>query len=886
MDNLPHDDDRTLSFAVLAKGTTIGSYRIERRLGVGGMGEVYLARDERLDRLVALKFLSQRLAGDPNNRRRFIREARAMAALSHPNIVHIYEVSETNGRPFYAMEYIDGPTLAEKLRDGPLPPDQAIDIGFQIAAGLCEIHEAGIIHRDLKPSNILLDHRNRPLISDFGLASVSGEASLTRSGALLGTVGYMSPEQTIGSDLDFRSDIFTFGIVLYEMVSGTHPFRKDNDGATFKALVNDDPPPLADRPADIPEALIDVIQVALAKDPVRRHATTYDLFTDLQTLHAALKSSGTGSSLTLALGRRRRRLVRVLLALTTVAVLISLFLIFTRDWSPETPTVPTQKRLTFFNDAYYGSLSPDGKQFAYVKVRQASDSSVWVRNIAAEQAIRVFRCERAYDLNWSPNGSELLFAGAQNEREGIYLLPALGGEARYYNYTLPDRPSVTWAPDGTRFAANMPETTPKTIRIFDKKSGDFTEVTVDGPFEQVRFVEWSPDGWRFAFTTIAPNGLWTCRADGTDAVELVPGILSPPCWAPDSRAVYYVQWAGTSQELRKIGVNPGSGEPVGEPEVLASGLRLAGATELTVSADGRSLAYTTEQRWVDLHWIKRSSNERNAPTQSVKLSELATRLSWPAFSPDGRSLAYQALLGNGEAHLFIIDLDTKDRRRITYDNLINFAPAWSPDGKQLAFGRAVQRGDNYKVSKVNLRTGKVTVFDSSLISEEELAIIWAPGKKILYENRGDRSFSLIDPATGEEQVPFVFDSGAVLTAPAYSNSGEYLAFRCNFFAPDSSGAEDDSSGIWLYRLGTKSPRPLKAVDGIPIGWSEDDHQVYLLNERTILAVDTNGTAVDTVLVLPIEFPWRRISMTPDALNFACLEWRALSDIWMVQDFDR
>ncbi len=887
MNDRHHDEeDRTLSFAVLSNGTAVGAYRIERRLGVGGMGEVYLARDTRLDRRVALKFLGQRLAGDANNRTRFLREARAMAALHHPNIVHIYEISEIHGRPFYAMEYVDGPTLAQRLRQGPLTTEQCIDIGYQVAAGLCEIHEAGIIHRDLKPSNIMLDRRGRAYISDFGLAAVTGQASLTRSGAVLGTMGYMSPEQALGGEVDSRSDIFALGIVLYEMVSGRSPFRRDDDAGTFKAIATEDLPPLSRVAPDIPETFSDAVQIALAKDPGKRYATTYDLFTDLQTLHAAGRSSATGSRLVVTTSRRRRRVIQLLAGLTTIAVLVSLLLFFTRKQPTETLVVPKQQRLTFFNDAYYGAISPDGRQIAYSLVGEASDSSVWVRNIEAEEPIRVFHGEGTYDLNWSPNSSELLFAGIQNSRPGIYLVPALGGEARRYNYTLPERPSVSWAPDGSRFAANMTESTPKTIGIFDRKSGERSDVIVDGPFERVQFVEWSPDGTRFAFTSLAPNGLWTCRVDGSDALEIVPGVLSPPCWSPDGKALYYVQWTGATQELRKITLNPATGRAADDPEILLTGVRLAGQAELSVSADGKSLACTMEQRWVDLWWIRKIHSESGDSLESVKLSALATRHSWPAFSPDGNTLAYQTQLGNGESHIFTTDLLTRARRRITYDNLLNFSPAWSPDGKQLAFGRAVQRGDNYRVSLVDLKSGRVTVFDSSLISEEELAVIWSPGQKILFENRGNRSFSLLDPMTGAEEIPFTVDSGAALTSPAYSSSGELIAFRCDYGTTNAAAAPRDSSGIWLYRLGTPSPWRISGAEGYPIGWSEDDRWVYLLRDRTILGIDTSGTATDTIIELPINNPWRRISMTRDARNFACLEWNYITDIWLVEDFDR
>jgi serine/threonine protein kinase len=277
-------DDETRSYIVLSKGTMVGHYRIVEKIGAGGMGEVYLADDTRLNRQVALKFLPAHLASDPDVRARFTREAQAVAKLNHPNIVTIHEVSEYNNRPFFVMEHIRGNSLHHYAHDEPLPISTIIDFAIQICQGLGEAHRHGIIHRDIKAANISVDISNRIRLLDFGLAAVQGDEKLTRSGSTLGTVSYMSPEQVAGRKIDQRSDLFSLGIVLYELLAGRTPFRRDNEGATLKAIVEDNVEPLGRYKADVPEKLQEIIFKLLEKDKELRYQSAEGVIADLKRL--------------------------------------------------------------------------------------------------------------------------------------------------------------------------------------------------------------------------------------------------------------------------------------------------------------------------------------------------------------------------------------------------------------------------------------------------------------------------------------------------------------------------------------------------------------------------------------------------------------------------
>jgi len=280
-----HDsDDKTRTHALISNGTEIAQYRVIEKIGAGGMGEVYLAEDTKLQRQVALKFLPSHLTQVEEIKQRFRREAQSVAKLNHPNIVTIHDVSEYNGRPYFVMEHVEGQSLHHFAHDEPLPIDSVIDYAIQICQGIGEAHRAGIVHRDIKAANIVVDSSGRARLLDFGLAAVAGDDKLTRTGSTLGTVSYMSPEQVSGREIDRRSDLFSLGIVLYELIAGRTPFRRDNEGATLRAIMQDTPEPLTRYKADVPDRLQHIVEKLLEKDRELRYQTAEDVIADLKRL--------------------------------------------------------------------------------------------------------------------------------------------------------------------------------------------------------------------------------------------------------------------------------------------------------------------------------------------------------------------------------------------------------------------------------------------------------------------------------------------------------------------------------------------------------------------------------------------------------------------------
>ncbi len=299
---MSESEDNTQTHIVLSQGTMVEHYRIVEKIGAGGMGEVYLAEDTKLHRKVALKFLPSQYVADADFKARFVREAEAMAKLNHPNIITIYEVSEHHGRPFFAMELVEGQSLRDLAKSKELSIDRIIELAIQVCDGLSAAHDKKIVHRDIKPSNIVIDAYGRPKILDFGIAAVQGAEHLTKTGSTLGTVQYMSPEQVQGQEVDHRSDLFSLGVVLYELISGRTPFEKGNEAATLKAITQDNPEPLARYKADIPDELQRTISKLLEKNPSLRYQHADGVVSDLKRMITPTQSSIAAVSI----GRKKR----------------------------------------------------------------------------------------------------------------------------------------------------------------------------------------------------------------------------------------------------------------------------------------------------------------------------------------------------------------------------------------------------------------------------------------------------------------------------------------------------------------------------------------------------------------------------------------------------
>lgn len=326
MSQKDNNNEPSKTQVVLTEGTMVPPYRIVEKIGGGGMGEVYLADDIRLKRKVAIKFLPAHLIANEDVKSRFYREAQAVAKLNHPNIVTIHDVSEFQGRPYFVMEHIEGQSLHHFAHDEPLPMDMIIEYAIQICQGLAEAHRAGIVHRDIKATNIAIDKKGRVRLLDFGLAAIKGDDKITKTGTTLGTVSYMSPEQVSGREIDHRSDLFSFGIVLYELIAGRTPFRRESEGATLKAIVEDLPEPLARYKSDVPERLQAIVSKLLEKDKEIRYQSAEGIIADLKRL--LYDSQPTYYRSAPKPKKRRSRLITGIAAASMLGVIAAIIILF------------------------------------------------------------------------------------------------------------------------------------------------------------------------------------------------------------------------------------------------------------------------------------------------------------------------------------------------------------------------------------------------------------------------------------------------------------------------------------------------------------------------------------------------------------------------------
>ena len=387
--------DETQSFSVLSPGTKVSQFKVIKKIGAGGMAEVYLAEDTRLQRKVVLKFLLEQYASEPEIKARFTQEAQAAAKLNHPNIITIHEVAEYQGRPYIAMEYMQGGTLKHLMASRELTFKEIIDIGIQAGDGLNAAHESGIVHRDIKPQNLLLDKDGRVKIADFGLAKVKGGSKITTGGSTFGTMAYMSPEQTRGEDVDRRSDVFSFGVVFYEMITRHQPFKGDNAAAIINSILNETPEPLARYKAGVPDGFQHLVDKALEKERAERYQHMDDVVADLRRMRKSLEFSESGRVRTTGRARdSRRKLLTFLVPAAVVCALIVMFFVFEPfrlEMGPGQEAMATENSLAVM---YFDNMPDPADSNKYSKMI----TSLLITDLSGSEYLQVVSRQRLYDL--------------------------------------------------------------------------------------------------------------------------------------------------------------------------------------------------------------------------------------------------------------------------------------------------------------------------------------------------------------------------------------------------------------------------------------------------------------------------------------------------------
>jgi len=732
-------------------GQTILHYKILAKLGEGGMGEVYLAEDTKLERKVALKFLSRHYTQDITVYARFQREAKAAAALNHPNIITVYEIGDHEGRAYIAMEYIDGQSLrqimtAEEGGGLALPLDQSLNIISQVCEGLAKAHQAGVVHRDLKPENIMLDADGKAKILDFGLAQMKGRSRLTSDKSTLGTIFYMSPEQCHGAEVDHSTDIWAVGVMLYEMIAGKLPFGGEYEAAIMYSIVNEEPAPLARHKTGVSPDLQHMADKALDKDRETRYQGIAELLADLDRVK---KSESVPAKPMSRL--KKRQMARTFTRYAAFAAFFALLTVMAYYFLGNKPVkrlLVEHKQVTFVGDANFPEISPDGQFVAYARGKNL-DYKLMVEDLASGQALDISSGIKFYCCHhWLPNSAELShWAKADSFTFATYVVPRLGGKARRTTI----KANSSWSPDGAYSASAMANWSGLYImaRATDRLA---THIPIKGTFHILYFIEWSPLSNRLLFVTQGDerHTIHTIKIDGSEQQKVVEEVntISSPRWSANGRAIYYFRAIGRTKQLLKVNISTTTGKAESEPEILLSGME---AGEIfSISRDNKRLFYSRELRYSNL-WLVDLKDERAGPSLRPKQLTTGTLANFaPSFSPNGQKIAFSVAKGE-HANIHVMPAGGGEIQQITHLNAFNANPVWSPNGQEIAF--TSWQDKETKVWKIKAEDGQPQVFSNTKLGNS-LGLAWFPGQDILYQRSGNRNFYRLNPMT-EEENPLV-----------------------------------------------------------------------------------------------------------------------------------
>jgi eukaryotic-like serine/threonine-protein kinase len=743
----------------IAPGTRLGPFQVADLLGAGGMGAVYRAYDPRLQRHVAIKVLAPGFGGDADRLRRFEQEALAVARLAHPNILAVHDVGTHDGSPYLVTELLEGETLRKAMNGRPLPARKAIDYSTQIARGLAAAHEGGVVHRDIKPENLFLTREGRVKILDFGVAKLTGGDVQAAAGASsptltahglgpIGTAAYMSPEQARGDRTDFRADLFSLGIVLYEMLSGVSPFRRDTAAETLTAILREDPPAPVDSVAG-PPALARVLQHCLEKNPADRFQTAQDLVFALDSI--------SGTAPVSAAPRRRTfpDVARALGILSSVALIAGAAYVIGRRTAGDAPpsAISSVHRLTEFPGVEaFPAIAPDAKSIAFT-ARAGGAEQIFVRLVAGGTPLQITRDPVDHELpRWSPDSSSLVYfsPAAPGDIQGtLWQIPALGGAPR----RVIDSVGGGDVGPGGRIAA---------FRLADKHtelitaSADGSDARTIARFSEAvyfKYPRWSPDG-RWIGYQRGDGVRWdifAVEANGGTPRQLTHenGQIHGLSWQPDSAGIIYSSSRATTMaylptlglwEQRLAG---------GEPRPLA----VADLSYLhpDIHSDGAIVASRLQSRF-DL-WRYPIDGDAAANVQrAVRVTHQTGQVQTPTAGPGDREVAFLSDSG-GHANLWIVDTGSGQLRQVTYerDPAVSMGvPVWSPDGKWISF--VSSRGNTglgfgvwlVKPDGGNLRN----------VAKRGLGVAWSPDARWIYYSEAGVAYKIpVDGGTAVRVRP-------------------------------------------------------------------------------------------------------------------------------------
>lgn len=874
----------------MVTGGTIGHYEIREKIGAGGMGEVYLAEDTRLDRKAAVKVLNDELSKDADKLNRFIQEAKAASALNHPNIVTVYDIGETDGHNYIVTEFIQGQTLRDKMNSGTISLNDALKLALQVAAALGAAHEAGIVHRDIKPENIIVRDDGLVKVLDFGLAKLTEQRAETSAsdeptklqfntqpGLVMGTVGYMSPEQARGRPIDARSDIFSLGIVMYELFTGKRPFEGEGHLDIISSILRDDPPPIRSLQPALPRQLERIVDKALRKDRDHRYQHIKDLEIDLDDLRDEIRfeaklgntsdqmlpAQTTGAvrrlstfTSTISTTRRFTLLHAIIFGAVAVALVGGILYFRPGGMSARVPGTYKTAEVASWTSApgeLFSSarFSPDGKLIACASTKSGS-KNIWVTQTGSTEAIQITNDAFSNtDPLWSAKGDEIAYFSDRSSSTdaahltGIWRVSALGGTPKLVGQ-LTDRNVELrrWAPSGRIYYELQKE-----LYAMDIATGVAEKITSIGR-EDAAYIGIAADEKSLIYALIQKDA-WrivtgSVGSDRTADEISGTGRLDEIIWLPEKKRLFYSSAADGVLQAFVSQSGSGVGTRITASETDAS--------VVDASPDGRSILFSSAKEESNL-WRVAVADGAEAPVVRDRNSKL-----WPSVSPDGGTIAFQSeknmSLGN---HIFdsaIMIRSTKqgsDNEPVTRLVERGFLPAWSPDGSMIGFVRDDAGTKDLFVinpkggSERKLSAGGISASGYSVSPYNYMqtgAFDWSPdGSTIAFATAasGAPNVALVDVRDGSQR-------------PVTDNADTGVSFGCPLFSPDAtqiavmsrSGGAKPEARVRIIDIaaGSSSELPLSVTNVRLLGWAADGKGVIVAEASKL-----SGLPPETVIKL-------------------------------------
>ncbi len=840
----------------LTSGTKLGPYEIQSLLGAGGMGEVYRALDTRLDRTVAVKVLASHLSSSPELKQRMEREGRAISSLNHPNICQLYDIGSQKGTDYLVMEFLEGETLAERLRKGAMPLAEAFKIGIAVADALAVAHRSGIVHRDLKPGNIMLTSGGAKLM-DFGLAkplgmqtaaSGSGTAPpsftaaatlsgpsplspLTTAGSIIGTIQYMAPEQIEGKEADVRSDIFAFGAVLYEMVAGKRPFAGKSQISLASSILEADPEAISALQPQTPPAFEHVVTTCLQKNPEERYQTAHDIKLELQWI-ATSRPAAAMASPAAAPSKSNERFgwIGAVAAAIVVGAAAAMFFYHPAQSGTSIRAVidpPEKTTLNLTGDsAGPPILSPDGAFIAFAATGADGKTALWVRSTNALEARALPGTAGAMFPFWSPDSHSLGFFSESK----LKTIDLSGGSSQVVCEALLGR-GAAWGPGDVILFSSGP--TSPLMRVSASGGTPVPFTTIDAAqHTSHRWPFFLPDGRHFVYLALHHDP--TKSANNTLYYASLDGKENRPLFRSQSNAVYadgFLLFARGDQLMAQA-FDPSSGKLSGTPQNLLTGVMNDGATwhmDASASGDGLLIFASGASGDVQLVWMDRAT--KGISTIAEKLTDVQSAV----LSPEGGRVAMQ--INAGETDIWVLDLVRGVRTRLTFGPIANIAPIWSPDGMWIAY-TSPREGQ----TKLYRKHADGSGVEELLLSDERQVVPcdWSrDGKFLLYSRPISaagpirQTWSL--PLEGDRKPSLVVDRGG---NGKLSPDGHWLAYQ---------SGESGVVQVYVVPLGGGQGKwQVSANGGTLPRWSKDGKELYYFDPTStlfVVPVKSSGSAL-------------------------------------------